>query len=75
MALDLLSAENIKKLLSPRQAEVRRTIQEVHEVTPKELSDRLGIPRPTINQALNQLIDLDKVERMGLGRGTRYRAK
>ena len=31
------------------------------------------IPRPTINQAINRLIDLKKIERLGIGRGTRYR--
>ena len=75
VALDLLSAENIEKLLSPRQVDVWRYMQNTREVTPKELSDELGIPRPTINQVLNRLIHLDKIERIGLGRGTRYRVK
>jgi uncharacterized membrane protein len=44
-------------------------------ITPKELSDTLGIPRPTINQVLNRLLDLGKIERIGLGRGTRYRVR
>jgi uncharacterized membrane protein len=44
-------------------------------ITPKELSDTLGIPRPTINQVLNRLLDLEKIERIGLGRGTRYRVR
>jgi Fic family protein len=73
MALDLLSDENIERLLSPRQVDVWRYMQTAKEVTPKELSEALGIPRPTINQVLNRLIDLNKIERIGLGRGTRYR--
>ena len=73
LALDLLSDENIEQLLSPRQADVWRYMQTAKEVTPKELSDALGIPRPTINQVLNRLIALNKIERIGLGRGTRYR--
>ena len=75
MALDLLSDENIEKLLSPRQAGVWRYMQANREVTPKELSDALDIPRPTINQVLSRLLDLGKIERIGLGRGTRYRVK
>ena len=75
MALDLLSEENIEKLLSPRQVDVWRYIQATREVTPKELSDALGIPRPTINQVLNRLFGLSKIERICLGRGTRYRIK
>jgi len=75
MALDLISDENIEKLLSPRQLDVWRYMQTANEVTPKELADVLGIPRPTINQVLTRLQDLDKIERIGLGRSTRYRVK
>lgn len=73
IALELFSEENVDKLLSPRQLEVWEYIQDVIEVTPKQLSDNLGIPRPTINQVLDRLIDLKKIERLGIGRGTRYR--
>ncbi len=73
VALELLSDENIEKLLSTRQLEVWQYMLGAEEVTPKELSENLGIPRPTINQVLNKLISLKKVERLGLGRGTRYR--
>ena len=73
LVLDLFSDENIEQLLSPRQVDVWRYMQTAKEVTPKELSDALGIPRPTINQVLNRLIGLNKIERIGLGRGTRYR--
>ena len=73
MALDLFSEENIEKLLSPRQLEVWQYMREAVEVTPRELSEMLGIPRPTINQVLDKLRDLKMIERLGLGRGTRYR--
>jgi len=33
----------------------------------------MGIPQPTINHVLDRLLDLKKIERLGLGRGTRYR--
>ena len=73
IALELFSEENVEKLLSPRQLEVWLYIQDAIEVTPRELSENLEIPRPTINQVLNRLLDLKKIERLGLGRGTRYR--
>ncbi len=73
MALELLSAENIENLLSPRQFQVWQYLLQVREAAPKELSENLAIPRPTINQVLNKLISLKRVERLGLGRGTRYR--
>jgi DNA-binding MarR family transcriptional regulator len=72
-ALDLFSEENIEKLLSPRQLEVWQYMQDAIEVTPRELSEKLAIPRPTINQVLDRLLELNKIERFGLGRGTRYR--
>ncbi len=72
-ALALLSDENIEKLLSPRQLEVWQYMLQVGEATPKELSKMLRIPRPTINQVLNKLMSLRKIERLGLGRATRYR--
>ena len=75
VALELLSDANIERLLSPRQLAVWRYMQDIGEASPKELLDALGIPRPTINQVLNRLLDLDKVERLGAGRGTRYRVK
>ncbi len=74
-ALALLSAEQIERLLSPRQLEVWRYLQRVQEATPKELTEMLEIPRPTINQVLNRLIELGKIERLGLGRSTRYRLR
>jgi len=75
MALDLFSEENVEKLLSPRQLEVWLYMQDAVEVTPRELSQKLEIPRPTINQVLDKLLDLGRIERLGLGRGTRYRIK
>jgi Fic family protein len=73
MALDLFSEENVEKLLSPRQLEVWQYMQDAIEVTPRELSGKLGIPRPTINQVLSKLLDLKMIERLGLGRATRYK--
>ena len=73
MALELFSKENIEKLLSPRQLEVWQYMLEAIEVTPRELSEKLNIPRPTINQVLDRLMELNKIERLGLGRATRYK--
>ncbi|MBS1248562.1 MAG: hypothetical protein MAG431_00114 [Chloroflexi bacterium] len=74
-ALTLLSEENVEDLLSPRQLQVWDYMQDKteKEVTPRELSEKLDIPRPTISQVLNKLLDLKKIERLGLGRATRYR--
>lgn len=72
-ALALLSGESVEKLLSPTQLRVWEYMQEKDEVTPKELAETLAIARPTISQVLNKLLQLQKIERIGLGRATRYR--
>jgi len=73
MAVDLLSAENIEKLLSPKQLAVWQYLLSVDEATPMEISRKAKVARPTVNQALSRLLSFKKIERIGLGRSTRYR--
>lgn len=73
IALKILETEDAEKLLSPKQLEVWGYIKEVPEATPLEICKKTKISKPTVVQALNRLIQLKKVERMGMGRGTRYR--
>jgi len=73
MAVDLLSAENIEKLLSPKQLAVWQYMLSVDEATPMEIARKAKVARPTVNQALTRLLSFKKVERIGLGRSTRYR--
>lgn len=73
IAVELLSKENIEKLLSLKQLAVWNHIQKTSEVSPGEIAKATGVARPTINQALNKLLQLKKVERIGLGRTTRYK--
>ncbi|MSR78459.1 MAG: Fic family protein [Candidatus Omnitrophica bacterium] len=72
-AVALLSKEAIEKLFSPNQIAVLDYLQHTDEVTAGELASKLKIPRPTINQILLRLIQFKKIERIGLGRSTRYR--
>jgi Fic family protein len=72
-AVSLLSKEAIEKLFSPKQLLVLEYFQTVDEAAPGELSKKLKIPRPTVNQVLSRLIQFKKIERIGLGRSTRYR--
>jgi len=72
-AVELLSHENIEKLLSEKQLAVWDYLNSVGEASPKEIADKMGVARPTINQAMDKLMRLKKVERIGLGRSTRYR--
>lgn len=72
-ARDLLSDQNIEKILSPKQLAVWQYIKSFNEVTPGDLAEQTNIARPTVNQALEKLLQLKRIERIGLGRSTRYR--
>ncbi len=74
-AINLLSKENIEKLLSPKQLAVWQYLLSVEEATPGEIANATKTARPTVSQALDKLLRLKKVERVGLGRTTRYRKK
>lgn len=73
MALALVTADSIESLLSEKQLAVWNYILEKGIVTPRDIQEDLKIPVPTILQSLNKLLKLKKIERMGAGRGTRYR--
>ena len=72
-AVELLSREQTDKLLSKQQQLIWRYFEGVSEATPLEIANSTGVPRPTINQALTKLLKLRRIERFGVGRGTRYR--
>ncbi|MCX6736043.1 MAG: Fic family protein [Candidatus Parcubacteria bacterium] len=71
-ATSLLSKENIASILSPKQIAVWNYLETVTEATPGEISKNTGVARPTVSQALDVLLRLKKVKRLGQGRTTRY---
>ena len=73
MAIELLSRENIEKLLSVKQLSVWNYLQSVEEATPMEIALNAKVARVTVNQVLDKLLKLKKIERLGMGRSTRYR--
>ncbi|MFH2068266.1 MAG: Fic family protein [Candidatus Omnitrophota bacterium] len=73
MAVDLLTKEDIEKILSQKQFAVWQYLQTVKEATSKEISEKTKVARPTVKQALDKLLKLKKIERLGLGRSVRYR--
>jgi Fic family protein len=73
MAVELLTQTNIETILSPKQLLVWQYFEKVLESSPKEISQKTGVPRPTINQVLNKLLALKMIERIGQGATTRYR--
>jgi Fic family protein len=72
-AVALLSKEEIEKLLSRQQQVVWKHIEKTNEATPLEITKATGVPRPTVSQAITKLMKLKRIERIGVGRATRYR--
>ena len=73
-AIKLLSSENIESLLSPNQLLVWKYIQTTNvEVNIKDITGATSVARPTVRQVIERLLKLKKIERIGLGRTTRYR--
>ena len=71
-AIELLSHENIEKILSPKQLTVWRYLETVEEATAGDVAKATGVARPTVSQAIDVLLRLKKIERIGQGRTTRY---
>ncbi|MBF0254351.1 MAG: nucleotide exchange factor GrpE [Candidatus Omnitrophica bacterium] len=61
-AVGLLSSENIERILSPKQMDVWRYLQTAVEVTPAQISQGAGVARPTVNQVLDKLLKLKKID-------------
>jgi len=72
-AIDLLSTEKMEILLSPKQMLVWNYLLEVPETTAGEIVKKTGVLRPTVNQVLDRLLNMQKIQRIGMGRTTRYR--
>jgi Fic family protein len=72
-ATGLMSNEILDKLLSPNQLLVWNYIQNVEESSVQDITQATDVARPTVRQAIERLLALKKIERIGLGRTTRYR--
>jgi len=72
-AIELLSKENIEKLLSEKQLAVWKFFEKNEVVGTGEIARGTNIPRPTVKQSLEVLLKLKKIERIGQGRSARYR--
>lgn len=73
IAVGLLSQEGIEQVLSNKQLAVWECLQQVDEATAGTISKMSKVARPTVNQALEKLLRMGRIQRLGLGRSTRYR--
>lgn len=58
--------------MSPKQNEVLEYFTKVNEASPSEIAAATGVLLPTVRKALERLVELGKVKRIGRGRATRY---
>ena len=73
-AIKLLSGESVDNLLSPNQLIVWEYIKSADgDTSVQKITDATKVARPTVRQAIERLLDLKKIQRVGLGRATRYR--
>lgn len=73
-AIKLLSGESVENLLSPNQLAVWEYIKSADgDTSVQEITDATKVARPTVRQSIERLLDLKKIQRIGLGRATRYR--
>lgn len=75
MAISLMKGEKIEDLLSSKQLAVWQYLQSINEASPNQIAKTAKIARSTVNQVLNKLLRLKKVERVGEGSSTRYKIK
>jgi Fic family protein len=73
MAINLLSKENIEKLFTLKQLAVWEYLHEAEQATPRAISANTNIAYSTVRQAIDKLMRLKKIERVGQGRSTSYR--
>lgn len=73
MAIKINESERIEPFLSEKQLKVWQYFGEHEYVTSKDIRENLGIKEATALQILNKLLEMKKIERLGMGRGVRYR--
>ncbi|MBI3985056.1 MAG: Fic family protein [Candidatus Levybacteria bacterium] len=75
LAIELMTSENIESMLSSKQLAVWQYLQETNDASPMEIAKKINIARITVNQVLNKLLKIKRIERIGQGSGIRYRKK
>ncbi len=73
-AKEITTTEDPTLFLSRSQTQVWECFSKSPEWSRKELAEETGISLKTIEQVVKKLLDMNKIQRIGKGRGTRYRA-
>ena len=71
-AVILIGEGRFEDELSPKQAVVWEYVSKTGEATPQAVTAKTDLALGTVRQALNSLVRLGKIKRVGRGRATRY---
>ncbi len=75
-ALQILEGDNIDYLLSEKQLRLWNWAKERDaEFSRKDATKELGFPERTVEEIIKKLFNLNRLDRLGEGRSTRYRIK
>lgn len=76
-AIELLEGDRIDHLLSEKQLQVWEWINQYDGETfsRKDVIEALDMPARTVEASIKRLVDMDRLERLGQGRATRYQLK
>lgn len=73
-ALKIIAGDTIEYLLSEKQLALWKWIHTLgQEFARKDAVKALGFPERTVESIIKKLVELKKIERIGQGKGTRYR--
>lgn len=72
-AINLMSGENIEDILSNKQVIVWQYLQTADEASPLQIAKATKVAYATVRQTLSKLLNLKKIERVGMGRSSRYK--
>lgn len=75
LALDLTHNEEVERLLSNKQLQVWKAILASETIGRKEIAEKTALSLKTIEAATKKLLNINKIERVGEGRASRYRVK
>lgn len=71
-AVAILKQDNIENLISKKQSLVLNCIKHNPEISLSAIVEETNVARGTVRQALDRLLKLNKIKRIGQGRATRY---
>ncbi len=71
-AVELTKKDQTEKYLSEKQNKIWQCFLEHKKLSRKEIGEKTGVNIKTIEQGLNKLLKMKKIERIGQGRATKY---